>query len=125
MCGGSRCPIQLRRNDPHGGLCESCVRDGDLAMAGQTTGMFGLEGQPLEALWALGITCTVILCLACRNSGEKVGHAIVVDRRAPLPHGGMNRVEDVESILSYRVLRWGNNRLGGCCCDSLKGQTGG
>lgn len=43
--------------------------------------------------------CAAIQCCHLRNRGEKERHAVVVDGRAPLSHGGMGGVEDVVGIV--------------------------
>lgn len=60
--------------------------------------MLGLESEPLHPLNLFGLRGTMIELRPGWYCGKKEGHAIVIERRSPLPHGRVNSIEDMVRI---------------------------
>lgn len=64
--------------------------------------MLRLKRQPIHSNHRLLVAPTMIQLGSSRYRSDEERHAIVVERRAPLPHGRVDGVEDVVCILKIR-----------------------
>ena len=73
--------------------------------------MFRFKGEPFRAgdwVWCVG---AMVELRSGRHRGEEEGHAIVIQRRAPLSHRGVDGVEDViGTVIDMIGIRIGDSR---------------